>query len=283
MTTTLNDRALLVQLSISQWTARKLDKRVTADVAAANNAAVGAGNYNKVLLPGADELAAIHQLSTAIRTKFYDNTLAWSNTGQQLLPSANYLAFMTEFRTMRNEWNARVSKFVSVYPSLLASAPMSLGKLFNPSDYPPANELHRKFDMDIAVMPVPTNDFRVSIAGEELSRIQQDVEERVNAAYKGAMGDVWQRLFDRVAHIAEKCADPRAIFRDSMIENARELCAMLPRLNFTDDPDLERLRLEVEGKLLCHPEALRNDPELRRDTASAAKSIMDAMGAFMGN
>jgi hypothetical protein len=82
--------------------------------------------------------------------------------------------------------------------------------------------------------------------------------------------------------MAEKLADPKAIFRDSMLENTREICALLPRLNFTDDPNLEAMRQQVEASLLKHPEALRNDPDLRHDTAVEAKKIMDAMGAFMG-
>jgi hypothetical protein len=136
--------------------------------------------------------------------------------------------------------------------------------------------------MDLAVYPVPTSDFRVSIGSEELTRIQQDVEQRVRQAEQTAMQDVWKRLFDRVQHMAEKLADPKAIFRDSMVENAREICALLPRLNFADDPNLEAMRQQVEASLLKHPEALRNDPDLRRDTAAEAKKIMDAMGAFMG-
>ena len=54
------------------------------------------------------------------------------------------------------------------------------------------------------------------------------------------------------------------------------------RLNFTDDPNLEAMRQEVEATLLKHPEALRNDPDLRSDTASKAKEIMDKMSVFMG-
>ncbi len=136
--------------------------------------------------------------------------------------------------------------------------------------------------MDMAVFPVPSSDFRVSIGSEELTRIQQDVERRVKDAEQAALKDVWQRLYDRVKHMAEKLADPKAIFRDSMLENTREICALLPRLNFSDDPHLEAMRQQVEATLLKHPEALRNDPDLRQDTAAEAKKIMDAMGAFMG-
>jgi predicted secreted Zn-dependent protease len=135
----------------------------------------------------------------------------------------------------------------------------------------------------LAVFPVPSNDFRVQIASEELSRIQQDVERRVQEASASAMKDVWQRLYDKVKHIEERLANPAAVFRDTMLENARELCGLLPRLNFADDPQLEAMRQEVEQKLVSyHPDALRNDPDLRRDTAAKAKEIMDRMAVFMG-
>jgi predicted secreted Zn-dependent protease len=104
----------------------------------------------------------------------------------------------------------------------------------------------------------------------------------VKDAEQAALKEVWTRLFDRVKHMAEKLADPKSIFRDSMVDNAREICALLPRLNFNDDPQLEAMRQEVESKLIKHPEALRNDPDLRRDTAAEAKAIMDKMSVFMG-
>jgi hypothetical protein len=154
--------------------------------------------------------------------------------------------------------------------------------LYVEADYPSARDIEQKFSIDMAIFPVPASDFRVTIASDELTRIQQDVERRVAQAQQTAVRDVWNRLFEKVKHMAEKLADPKAIFRDSMVENARETCALLTRLNFTDDPNLEAMRQEVEVTLLKHPEALRNDPDLRSDTASKAKEIMDKMSVFMG-
>lgn len=278
----LNDRALLVQLSISQWTARKFDKRTTKEVADAHGTTTAAGRYNKALLPMNDLLDHVHKKSTHIRTKYYDNTLPWGIDGTQMLPTSNYLQFMTEFRKERDEWNILVNNFVDNYDTLKDDAKRILGSLYDPADYPSAVDIRAKFHMDMAVYPVPSTDFRVAIASEELSRIQQDVERRVKDAEQAALQEVWQRLFDRVKHMAEKLADPKAIFRDSMVENAREICALLPRLNFNDDPNLEAMRQQVEATLLKHPEALRNDPDLRRDTAAEAKAIMDKMSVFMG-
>jgi hypothetical protein len=278
----LNDRALLVQLSISQWTARKYDKKATKEVTNANGATMDAGRFNKALLPMNDLLDNVHKKATLIRTEFYTNTLPWGMEGTMMLPSANYLSFMTDYRKQKSDWQYLVNQFVQGYDQLVSDARRTLGSLYNAADYPQRWEVAAKFDMDMAVFPVPSSDFRVSIGSDELSRIQQDVEQRVKASQQKAMTEVWTRLYDRVKHMAEKLADPKAIFRDSMLENTREICALLPRLNFTDDPDLETMRQQVEATLLKHPEALRNDPDLRRDTAAEAKKIMDAMGVFMG-
>jgi hypothetical protein len=278
----LNDRALLVQLSISQWTARKYDKKATRQVADTFNNFVDQGRYNKALLPMNSMLESVHKKSTLIRTRYYDNTLPWGIDGIQMLPTANYLSFMSDFRKEKGEWESLVTAFVASYDSLKHDAQRVLGQLYDATDYPTSDVVARKFSMDMAVFPVPNTDFRVAIGSAELTRIQQDVERRVKDAEQVAMKEVWQRLFDRVKHMAEKLADPKAIFRDSMIENAREICSLLPRLNFTDDPQLEQMRQQVEATLIKHPEALRNDPDLRRDTAAEAKAIMDKMSVFMG-
>lgn len=278
----LNDRALLVQLNVSQWTARKYDKRASKEVTTAHGAASAAGRFNKSLLPMNDKLDNIHKKTTFIRTKYYDNTLPWGLDGTMMLPTANYLAFMSDFRKEKGEWESLVQEFLDEYDQMKLDAQRILGSLYDAADYPNVLELRHKFKMDMAVFPVPSADFRVAIGSEELTRIQQDVERRVKEAEQAALKDVWNRLYERVKHMAEKLADPKAIFRDSMVENAKEICAMLPRLNFSDDPNLEAMRQQVEASLLKHPEALRNDPDLRQDTAAEAKKIMDAMGAFMG-
>lgn len=278
----LSDRALLVQLSISQWTARKYDKKATQEVAHQFNAANTAGRYNKALLPMNDYLDRVHKKTTFIRNKFLENTLPWGIEGTHMLPTSNYLNFMTEYRKERDDWNTLVRDFLSNYDSLKQAAAHSLGGLYSEADYPTAAELHRKFNIDMAIFPVPSTDFRVAIASDELSRIQEEVSKRVEQAQTKAMREVWDRLFDRVQKMVEKLSDPKAIFHDSLVENLREQCDMLTRLNFTDDPNLEAMRSEVEAKLLKQPAALRLDPDLRRDQAAQAKAIMDKMSVFMG-
>lgn len=281
----VSERALLVQLSVSQWTARKYDKKVTQDVAKQHGAITEVGRYNKVLLPMNDSLDNVHKKTTLIRKKYYDNTLPWGIEGTQMLPASNYFNFMAEFKREKNEWELLVKRFLFDYPRLKQDAQRLLPNgLFNDSDYPSESEIANKFKMDMVVMPVPSNDFRVAISDSELARIQQDVEARVKTAQADAMKDLWKRLYERVENMADKLADPKAVFRDTLVENARELCALLPKLNFAEDGNLELVRQEVETRLSKHhPDALRNNPDLRRDTAQEARMIMDRMATFMGS
>ena len=49
----------------------------------------------------------------------------------------------------------------------------------------------------------------------------------------------------------------------------------------TDTSALNR-RLSKAKLINHHPDSLRNDPDLRQDTAAEAQKIMDLMGSFMG-
>ncbi len=279
----LSDRAILVQLNISTWSANKLDKEISAETSAIKGAISNSVRTHKSLLPMCDLLDDIKKKASLIRTKFYDNTLPWGVKGIQILPTANYLAFMTEFRKEKAEYETLVNRFVPAYPQLVQDAQRFLGAAYKATDYPEAHEIADKFKMDMQVMPVPNNDFRVDIADEELERIHDEVSARVKQAAQGAMQDVWQRLYDKVKHFAEKMDDPKAIFRDSTVEHLVDLCELLPRLNVMDDPNLEAMRQEVEAKLAGYqPDTLRADVKVRQTVATDANDIAAKMAAFMG-
>lgn len=279
----LSDRALLVQLNISTWSANKLDKEISAETSAIKGAISNSVRTHKSLLPMCDMLTDIKSKATLIRQRFYDNTLPWGVKGIQILPTANYLAFMTEFRKEKAEYESLVQRFVPEYPQLVLDAQRFLGTAYKPADYPEAHEIADKFKMDMQVMPVPNNDFRVNIADEELERIHDEVSARVKQAAQGAMQDVWQRLYDKVKHFAEKMDDPKAIFRDSTVDHLVDLCELLPRLNVMDDPNLEAMRQEVEAKLAGYnPDVLRTSPTTRQTVADEANDIAAKMAAFMG-
>ena len=278
----LNDKALLVQLSIRQWTARKVDKQVTSEVNISKRASDKAGRYNKSLLPENQYLADVAYKTGQIRNEFYYNTLPWGMDGMQILPSANYLNFMSEFRKKKADWEFRVKEFIDNYDTLVLTAQADLGDLFNPADYPSSLDLHKKFSIDINVMPVPTNDFRVNLANEELSQLEAEWEQRKLASQNEAMKDVWNRLYEQVSRVAERLGDPKRDFKQTIFDTALETCAMLTRLNFMDDPNLEAMRSKLEGALVgLDVTDVKADASLRQDVAETTNDIMAKMSVFM--
>ena len=276
----LKNKALIVGLSVSQWTGRKLDKRATETVSQAHKTDGRAGNYTKKLLPGAKELEEIARVTNEIRAFYYRETLPWMADGSRILASSNYLPFTSEFRKRKDQFQAAVESFLAVYPSLKESARASLGDLFNERDYPSVAKLRECFACEASFLPVPdAGDFRVEILDSEKEALTQSIRK----AEAAAMRDCWERLHGVVKTAASKLATPGAIFRDSLIENITELCGLLPRLNYQDDPALEAMRREVETLVSkVNPDTLRNHAGSRDEAAKALDSISEKMAAFMG-
>ena len=279
----IKNKALLVNLKISQMSGFKIDKGATEQVALNNNSSMEAGRYNKNLFASTDLLSNIKSKTNDIRKKFYHNTLPWGLKGTHMLPSANFMDFRAEFRADKKDWCSLVDEFIVGIPTIKVDAPRVLGKMYNEADYPTEEEARARFSMDMEITSIPDDDFRVQgISEDELDTIRKDITNKVTTATEDAMNVAWQRLYDTVSHMAETLADPAKNFKNTLVENTQDICSVLTRLNVTDDPNLERLRQEVEASLTTtNPEVLRHDPDARRDTAEDAKAIMDKMGSFM--
>lgn len=282
--TQLTNRALLVSLNISQWAARKLDKDETRQLAARHGTLEGAARVNKSLLPTCATLDAIHKKTGSIRTNYYKRSLGWGQEGVRIIKSCGYLDFVKEFGQEKLEFQQLVSAFVAEYPNARQMAKQLLGPMYKDEDYPDELTIHHRFNIDIGFMPVPiADDWRVELADDEISDLQQQIEARVIESQGTAMKEAWQRIVDVVNKAHERLADPDNIFRDSLVDNARELCDILPSLNIADDADMERIRSQLQGSL-CNttPEQLRTDMTTRLSVVAALADIQNKMGAMYG-
>lgn len=279
----ISGRAMLVALRISTWTARKFDKRVTAEVNAAHGATGDAGRYNKLLLTG-DAYADLVKTCNAARADHYANTLAWSDEGWRLLPTANYLPYAEKMRAHAAAFDVAFRTFGDAYPELREAARDRLNGMWNAEDYPTVLELTNRFRFGVEYSPLPTSgDFRLELPAAELATLGAQVEDRVTRATREAVAEAWQRLGDVVGKMHERLADPSHIFRDSLVDNVRDLVDVLARLNVTGDADLETMRDRVRRTLAVHEAStLRQDGDVRKSTADEAARIMAAMSDVYG-
>ena len=281
--TGIHARALLVWLRLSTWSARKYDKGVSLQVNAAHNAASDAGRYNKLLLPGdARAYKQLTALASAIRLQHYSNTLAWSDEGWRLLPTANYTQYTQWLRDRTREFHAALNDFAADYPAMRAQAARLLSGLYKDEDYPDVTDLRERFAITVNYQPVPAQgDLRVDLGSDQIAIIETQIAAQTDRAVAGAMQDAWTRLHDVVSKIAERLAQPEAIFRDSLISNATDVCDVLQRLNVTDDANLEAMRQRVRTELTrFSPETLRDVPSRRQQTAERAQNILDTMSGL---
>lgn len=100
----IHETSILVNLTITSWTGRKYDKKVTDKLNKDHGATSDAGRYNKMLLPGdAASYAALTKHQSATRVKHYEQTLNWIKDGERLLPLANRTKYHDMIAASRNK------------------------------------------------------------------------------------------------------------------------------------------------------------------------------------
>jgi hypothetical protein len=295
----LAQKSVLIGLTISQWTARKQDKRVSKEVADNHGATAGAGRYHKALL-ARSSLADINAIVSEARVYHYKNTLPWLDDGKRLKPTAAFLPYMDAMRAYKTRFETAVRNFVLGYPDFVSDARRDLGSLFSDADYPKGSTIARRFAFDLSVGPVPVaSDFRVDLNGEEVARIRAEIEAATGNAFQGAVQDQWVRMHDVVGKMVERLsayseaqAQPETVgpdgkkvrgtfFKDSLVENVRELVGLLPGLNVTGDPILTKMVRRMDDKLCWHDaDDLRDDASARNNVLAEAQSILDEIGSY---
>lgn len=276
----LSQKAVLISLTISLWTGRKLDKRATESVETTFSTNRGVGNFTKKLLPDSKELDLIKSIANESRQFLYEQTSPWLNDGSRILSSKNIFDFGNAIRQRKAKFEAAVSDFLSVYSLQRADAQTKLGSLFRADDYPHVESLKDAFTFKTLILPMPeVTDFRVEVLDSEKDALLESLREVQNRALQ----DCYDRLKAVVSKAAETLNSPKAIFRDSLIENISEICQLLPKLNVNDDAALETTRLEVESIVSkISPETLRENKDERQAAADKLREINAKLGAFMG-
>jgi hypothetical protein len=284
----LSSRAMLCSVSISMWSARKHDPDASEEIAVRHGAQADVGRYHKVLLPK-EALAEIHKIVSETRQEHYFMTLPWDDNGYRVLPAAAYMDHVEKMRTLSKRFEAAVNILTRQFLTLIDQARTRLGGLFREADYPTPDELRAKFSFETRVMPLPdAGDFRVTLGDQEKERIKRQITAAVEASLQVGSRELWFRLYEAVQHMADRLSAYKVTdqgvehpFRDTVVTNLVKLVDVLPKLNVTQDPELDRLAEKVRSSLLVDPNALRKSETVRAETAKAAAAIAQHMAGYM--
>ena len=285
----ISSSAMLVDIGISVWTGRKLDKQVSAEIDQAKSTKTKAGNYHKNLLAGSEKLAEIGKIASAVRNWHYTQTSPWSDAGSRLLPATLFMDYKLKLTEYEKMFTDAVDKFLAEYDQLVNQSAFTLGALFNRDDYPSVDNIRRKFAFTYMFSPVPeSGDFRVDVGNQGMAELRTNFESAINTRIKTAIEDMRTQLIDQLNHMSEKLSDldePRTlkdgtlvttqIFRDSLVENAVDLVKNLKHLNITGDADVETMRAELESAIKnIDAQTLRESDEARRKTKARVDALL---------
>jgi hypothetical protein len=288
--TPLSRKATLVAVNISEWTARKLDKKVTKETNEWHNAAEDAGRYNKLLV-AKEHLAELSGLASKARDLHYRFTLPWADKGPRILPNKKFAEFSNAFRELKREFEAAAERFERVYPDVVEEAKRRLNGMFNEADYPDASEIRSRFNLDISVMPFPdADDFRSDLDDDTVADIKRELAATATSVLDNANRQVVEKIVKVVGHMAKKLGEYKANgataresnFHHTLVDNVRELADILPAFNLTDDPKLAAIAKRIASELCVEGvTTLRENDNVRAVVAKSADDIVkDVEGLF---
>lgn len=282
--TAIENRAMLATLSISCWEGVRQDKDLGTAAAKRANAEQDAVIFSTRHVP-VSALKPIKEARGVARDIHAEYTLPWGKDGSRILPADRFMEYTEAMRKARRDFEIEVDKFVGGYPALLAEAKSRMGHLYDPDYFPTVENIRDRYTFELHFTPIPTaDDFRVTLTGDAVRMVRADIEKNTARLAEEAMGDLWERLHEAVAKIADKLGDGEAIFRDSMIGNVKELCGVLDRMNITQDARLTAMGKEITEKLTkLDPDTLRENKGARGDGAKAANNILKSMEGFFPN
>lgn len=282
----LDEKAVLVQVKRRMYSPYKLDE--------AESKAYGAGNVNKHLFQGTDNRVKVAiSKYTEVYTFVKDNTVPWT-TGVELLNITHYMDFTRGLRERIDEANDAVADLVANWDvevqrdlKRLQDIAYAKGKpnLADPNDYPDADEVEKRFGIEVRYMPVPsTGDFRVGISDEDKATLQQQLDDATTNATRHVLTQMIEPMQRAVKKLTVPIGDDGHIFRDSLIDNMVDVAYRMARVNVSDDPVIaERIRdlQSLVSTYANNKDVLRSSQTVREKAATQIDDLCNRMAGLV--
>jgi hypothetical protein len=280
----LNKKAVLVSLNEGMWSAKKYDQKASNKTEKAHGAKHGVARVNKQLV-AKEVIGNVLNKYGAVRAFFKTTTRPWLR-GIGILKNSAYEEFIKGITPLILEAEKAADELIPIYPDLYEQSKIDLAEMWNADDYPHPSKIRGKFYIKYRFMPVPdTGDFRVEGLGKESSEeIRKNIEDSIKEGLAESMKVTYQELAKYISNMIEKLDDgPKSrknskghqTFRDSLVDNIKNLVERLPKLNINDDPELYKLGQDIAEKLCkFDAEELRDDKKLRKEIRNRAQEAL---------
>jgi hypothetical protein len=277
----IQSKVLIVKPTISMLGNTGTDEEITEEVHDREHMDTHAGRYVKNLYPAA-YLRPVQKVAREARR--YHKTQTVCSSFGDILPTVLFEKYQIRINEFIDSFNDAARVFHDQYDDILAEARRIHNGQFKPEFYPAKHLVREQFRITLFTAPMPrSGDVVLDFLTEDrLIALRQQLDGEAQRAGEVAGQQVMARVLSRVAKICETLTDPEAVFRDSLIDNLREVLEIAPALNIAGNPDVSRLVTECRDKLLKAPDTLREVSAVRELTAAHAKNIALRFGQMGG-
>jgi len=278
----LAEKVVLVRLRRSWWRGNVTDFTISDEVTTAKNASKDAGVFVKKIMRN-DYFSACTAAFRAVDTYHKKMTVPWNDRAERALPADKYFEYAEKMRELMGKVESAVADFVGNLGDLIQNEHARLGDAFSFEDYPSADQLRSKYNIDLKFTPLQNlDDIRIAIPEEEKAKIRQDCEEMFAEKLGDITTDLWHRLHGSITRMVENLQKNDRI-HGTMITNICELVQMLPSLNVANDPQLAYMAREIDDTICRYRvDDIRDSVELREQACDDAQKALDKIDSIIG-
>jgi hypothetical protein len=284
----LASSAVLISIDINVWSATKQDREVSDEITASKNADKSAGRYVKQLLADNSKHKAVVNYRQTIYNWLQTRTYGW-NKSQQLLPVVDLPKFKAEYNAHELAFYQLIDDFIVNYDSIVSDMAFKQGTMFNRNDYPTAEQVRRKFGIQLYVSEVPMNDFRCNIAQDIADDLFNTYTKQAENIINNIQSEQADRFIDVMESISHCCGvddlgddktKKRKIY-ESTIQKAKDYCETFKGFNLSNSDELEEARASLEKALHgVSAEDIRESDAVRSKVKENVDDILSKFSSF---
>lgn len=283
---------MLWQTGIGTWTNNRQSKKGTKQLERSFDLENGSNGKKKRVRAYTSAIDPMHlepmqKIVNAFRTWIYAHTLPYNReNGKVILTTAMHKKAEEVKRQFVSDFESEKSKILANFVYWQQEAKTDLKELYNDKDYPDIGDLAEKYHYTFKYHAMPASGhFQADIMQSAIDEIQADLEQDNAETIKAAMVSNWQRIYKVLVELSKAMKKSKVnkkgdqvsgTFRDSITGNIHDLIDILPALNITNCPELEKMRETLQDTLSgIDPQDLRDSEDLRKDIADKADSIIE--------
>jgi len=292
------NKAILVRLSLGAWSGNAGQRKCRALAAEMEQQHGTQRNKLKAdaeLLSREDRMTVQGIVSKA-RAYYYAHTVPWDDRGWRMLPAKLFMEFKETMASFADDLEAAVQRSIlDRYEELREKARRGLNGLADAVPFPSYEKLKAKYRWQLGLEQLPRpEDLRVEcLADYQMEELRAQMKERQDKQLQAAVAKMVEEIRKLLANLVEQISkrneartgdERRTPLHDSLIENLREVCRIMPTLNVGDDPFLANLIHKVDSELTSYDaDSLRHSWGLRDQLKDKASSILSELANYAPN